>query len=614
LFAKRSFVDFGWTRQFCLLVTCILLGWSLAPGMVRADDAEVIRFEMLEFKAAKMGNVARTLSEASGVNIVVSPKAADYPITVYLNNVTIDDAIDLIARTNNLFYRLVGKSIYRVMTVEEYQSNLRFTNKQNIRVFELKHPNPVTVGKAIEDLFGGRVEVNVSDDDEDELLISGGGITGSRYGSGSSSNNSSNSSSRNRNQTNDRNYSRNNDSNRFSTNSRRNSNIQVDQLTSDQLSELAITDTTGKLDYSQLSAQIGEEPIYVSVVKQHNLISVRTSDDAALRDIEALIRKLDRPMAQVLLEMELLEVNLTDDFTSLFNWNFLNGPESAGGNPLDVNATTSNQSVLGLGNFTIGGGTAVYQFLNNNLRLQVELLKQDGRINTIATPSVLATNNRESRLFVGTEQPVRVGVDAEVASEDNDTASVLTVETERRNIGTTLLIQPKINDDGSVTLAIVLDASTFVPGSIQQTSVVDGVSVTTALDTVNTNQLEVTVGAKDGLTVAVGGLTQVTINDAEDKVPVLGDIPLVGELFKKRVNNRVKTELVLLITPRILYNQDDINAARERATSKSDHLYFKDNGKTIDQYFDHIRDPENQSQSPLNPQPRPAKKSGSNNN
>lgn len=592
--------------QLCLAVSCLLLSWSIAPCTATADDLESIRLEMLDFKAAKMGNVARILAEASGINIVVSPKAAIYPITVYLNDVTIDNAIDLITRTNNLFYRRVGESVYRVMTVGEYQSNLYFVNEQKIQVFELKHPNPVTVGNAIEDLFGGRVEINVSDDDEDELLISGGGITGNR-----SSNRNSSSSNSNSNRSSNRNDSNDNSFGRFSTNSRRGGGSEVDQLTADQLAALALTDPTGKFNLNQVAIRAGEEPIYVSVVKQHNLISVRTSDDAAMRDIEALIRKLDRPMPQVLLEMELLEVTLTDDFTSLFNWTFQGGPVSEGGNPLNVNAASSNQSVLGLGNFALSGGTAAYQFLNNNLRLQVELLKQDGRINTIATPSLLATNNSESRLFVGTEQPVRIGVNAEVASEDNDTASILTVETERRDIGTTLLIQPKINDDNSVTLAIVLDASTFVPGSIQQTSVVDGVLITTALDSVNTNQLEVTVGARDGLTVAVGGLTQIQINDAEDKVPILGDIPLLGELFKKRVNNRVKTELVLLITPRILYSQDDINVARERVKSHSDHLHFKDDGKTIDRYFDHVRDSENQMRSPLNPQRQSTEKSRS---
>ncbi|MFG0249988.1 MAG: FecR domain-containing protein, partial [Phycisphaeraceae bacterium JB051] len=393
-------------------LVCLCLCWALLPATLNAQPVEPMRFEMLEFKAAQMGSVARTLSEASGVNIVVSPKAAAYPITVYLNNISIDDAIDLITRTNNLFYRRVGDNIYRVMTVEEFQSNLHFVNKQKIRVFELKHPNPVTVGTAIEDLFGGRVEMSISDDDEDELQVSGGGISGNNNNS-SSSNRYSNSSDRYSSSSSSSRYN----SGRYGSVNARARNAQMQQLTADQLAQLTQADPTGKLDLAQLETGIGEEMIYVSVVKQHNLISVRTTDDNALRDIEELIKQLDRPMAQVLLEMELLEVSLTDDFTSLFNWSFAGGPVAEGGNPLDVNATVSNQSVLGLGNFALGGGTAVYQFLDNNLRVQVEMLKQDGRVNTIATPSVLATNNRESRLFVGTEQPVRVGVDAEVAAE-----------------------------------------------------------------------------------------------------------------------------------------------------------------------------------------------------
>ena len=124
--------------------------------------------------------------------------------------------------------------------------------------------------------------------------------------------------------------------------------------------------------------------------------------------------------------------------------------------------------------------------------------------------------------------------------------------TEIRNVGNTLQIMPKINANGTVTLMIQQDSSTILPASSSIPVVVGSTVQRFNVDSVKTSNIQGTVVAKDGLTVAIGGLIDSTESEEEQKVPLLGDIPLVGELFKRKAKTKGKRELLLLITPHII--------------------------------------------------------------
>lgn len=324
---------------------------------------------------------------------------------------------------------------------------------------------------------------------------------------------------------------------------------QSEKLTPDQLARLESTvgvDGDGNVISSEALKGISrtEQPIYITVNREHNLIIVRTSDMSALKDIERLIKEMDRPTPQVLLEMKVLELTMGDSFNQLFNMDIL---------------SANGKERLRLGNSSIPTdvGTMIYNFLDSRITARLEILQKNNHINTLSSPILLASNNRPARVFVGEERVLVTGVTATDpvlnASGGLITPAKVTFETELRNIGNTLNIIPKINADRTVTLSIQQDASTVLEGAVKLPPITVGTTTQSFnIDSVKTSNIEGIVVAKDGLTVAIGGLISSSKNNDERKVPVLGDIPIVGELFKRKEQSNRKSELILLITPHII--------------------------------------------------------------
>jgi general secretion pathway protein D len=302
----------------------------------------------------------------------------------------------------------------------------------------------------------------------------------------------------------------------------------------------------------------GQPRIWVTANRRHKLVAVRTSDAAALEQIERLVIELDRPTPQVLLEMKILEVRLGDSFQSVLDVDFVEGPRQTdletgkGANPFNPSAADVAQQIAGAGNFPVAGGTLVYQFINDHVRVRLQLLDKNDRLSVLSTPLLLCANDEVARLFVGEERPLVRNFELQTTTTNGVIQNNVVPTVDLRDIGTTLRIVPSINADRSVTLTIVQDVSQVVEGAVDL-PVPTGAGVTTfAADTVTTSNLEGTVVAHDGKTLAIGGLIRKSMRDSQEGIPYLMDLPLVGWLFGETVRSEVLTELVLLITPHVL--------------------------------------------------------------
>ncbi|MEL6897765.1 MAG: hypothetical protein AAFP90_16830, partial [Planctomycetota bacterium] len=340
-----------------------------------------------------------------------------------------------------------------------------------------------------------------------------------------------------------------------------------DPLTSAQLSSLqsrmqALEGGGEGVNSRDVQEATGREPlIYVSHNRTHSLVIVRTSDTEAMKAIERLILDLDRPTPEVLLEMKILQVTLTDNFRSILDLQFNSGPDGPSPadqlnrNPFLNSPNNAAQNVLGLVDSPdlTGSGSFLYQFLNDNLRARLEVLQENNMVTTVASPVLLSSNNRPARIFVGEERVLVTGINSGVVTPVNGaTTAVVDPETEVRDIGTSLLVLPKINADRSVTLSISQDQSEVLEDS-QQLPVSNGATVTEfPIDSVRTSNLQGTVVAQDGLTIAIGGLVTDTTRVRERRVPGLHKLPVVGKLFRQYVDENVKTELILLVTPHVI--------------------------------------------------------------
>ena len=595
----------------------------------------------IDLKEATIVDAARMISELSGMNVVATAEAGKKEVTLYLQNVRAIDAVETVARVAGLWFREdESTGTVRIMTTDEYKDDIIIRRDDITKVFTLLHPNAMSVASAIQDLYGQRVRLNIRSIDDDLLLqqgalissqftlggglggggfgggvggglggqgggvgrarfaqrgfggggfgggfggggfggggfggggfggggFGGGGFGGGGFGGGAFGGN--------------RNFNQN--QGQSIREQLLDGNLSAEQLARIERS-LAGQGQDGTVSSSDVSeAAQKEQVIYVTLNRSHNLVIVRTGDKDAMKAIERLINEIDRPTPQVLLEMKILDVRLDDNFRSIFDIQFNNGPQgpSAGqqgaNNPFVQSAASAAENVLGLGNFPVEGGTFIYQFLNDNIRARIELLQTNGRIETVATPLLLASNNRPARIFVGEERVLVRSVNSTVVTPSVGAATTgISPVTELVDIGTNLFILPKINADRTVTLIVNQDNSTVkVGGATIPVSGQNGAVTEFPIDTVDTANVSGTVVARDGLSVAIGGLVRETIVENEQKVPVVGNLPVLGFPFRRTVRTKTKSELVLIITPHVITTPiEGQQRTMERVQTLSDSCY-----------------------------------------
>ncbi len=209
-------------------------------------------------------------------------------------------------------------------------------------------------------------------------------------------------------------------------------------------------------------------------------------------------------------------------------------------------ATQALQSLLGVQGLTLGGG---FDFGNGNIFGGIlTALKSDSDSNVLSTPSVVTLNNQTARLSVGQEIPITTGE----AIGDNFSNAFRTIN--REQVGVILEVTPQINDGDTVTLEL-----------IQEISSIAGPITTTSTDLItNKREIRTTALVDDGEILVIGGLIDDTREYKSEKVPLLGDIPGVGNLFKSSSRERRRQNLMVFIRPTIIRNRDTAKAATDR--------------------------------------------------
>jgi general secretion pathway protein D len=225
-------------------------------------------------------------------------------------------------------------------------------------------------------------------------------------------------------------------------------------------------------------------------------------------------------------------------------------------NGTTVTTTTSNpsdnllQEALGsvLGQDGIVGGSAL-QFGDAVFGAIIQAVRTDTESNILSTPSVMTLDNQEAKLLVGQEIPITTGQ----ALSNNFDNAFRTVQ--RQNVGIQLEVKPQINAGGTIKLFLKQEVSS-ISGPVSQ----DNSELI-----LNKRQIETTVTVDDGDIIALGGLLDDNERRTLRKVPLLGDIPVLGELFTQRSRARTKTNLMVFIRPRILRSRQDAqNIAAQR--------------------------------------------------
>lgn len=544
-------------------VTSLLLALALmlTGSLSLAAQPRIV----LDFRQARLADVVRVMATEFGRNIVITEKAGDARINVFLQQITVEEALDAIARISGMSYRVDAKTgVVRVMTLEEYQRDIVSYQREQTRVLTLRNSNVVAAANAIGALFGKRVKLTAPAADE-----SGGAGGGTSGGTGGTATTDAQGAAANSGAA---------QGAGAAGGSAGATSASTMPLTASHVAEAVSlsgsTQARAAAEQHLAQTQVAPPPLHVTYNRLHNLLILRSADTEALADAEKLVQELDKPTRQVLLEMQVLEVTLDDGFRSAVDIGLVGGGVQAGppvghaDNPLEP-TSLGRKAILGLGNFPLESGTAVFQLMNERLQARLQLAATENRVRVLATPLLLASNNQKAKLFIGEERILTTGVTATTTTNNNQTVTAFGVQTEKRNIGNTLNLLPRINADRTVTLVIQHDSSQLLPKAAT-IPVGSGASLQAfPIDSVSTANLDVTVVARDGFSVAVGGMIRERKGRGETKVPVLGDLPVLGALFKRQEDTTQKSQLLLVIRPHILDTPEESERARARVETLS---------------------------------------------
>jgi general secretion pathway protein D len=283
----------------------------------------------------------------------------------------------------------------------------------------------------------------------------------------------------------------------------------------------------------------------VADVRNNALVMYATP--AEYETMLAALKRLDIVPLQVLIEATIAEVTLNNDLKYGLEWFF-----SAGGSKFvfTPNATSTNAPTPNLLTSTFPGFS--YILSQSNARVVLNALSQITDVKVISSPSLMVLDNEPARLQVGDQVPLAVRTS--ISTEVSTTTAPIVADIEYRDTGVILDIIPRVNAGGLVVLDIIQEVSNVSP------TVVNAATTTTTqatTPTISQRRIASTVAINSGDTVALGGLIQDSATKAVSGIPVLSDIPVLGNLFKTTDNANVRTELLVLLTPRVVRDRTD---------------------------------------------------------
>ncbi len=319
--------------------------------------------------------------------------------------------------------------------------------------------------------------------------------------------------------------------------------------------------SNGAASEQQYSSSDGS--VRISSVDGSNQLLVRARP-SQWEEIKVAINKLDNVPLQVQIETRILEVSLTGEFQFGVQW-YLEGltgsttTTDSSGNTVIVPGQPyrHRQLALGQGGNAFGGEPFFYSFLNSNLQVAVRAMETSGNTKTLSAPSMVVMNNQVASIAVGDQIPINqtsVNTGIGTATSFSQVSYLST--------GVILNVQPRINPGGLVYMNISQEVSQ------RDTSV----ALVNGNPAISQRKLATQVAVQSGQTVLLGGLIQQAEGNADTGIPGLNRVPVLGRLFGTTNRSRNRTELIVLITPRVIRGGADAKQVTDDYQSKFESL------------------------------------------
>ena len=488
------------------LIAVFLLPALLLPILTYAESEvtsqpDLPEFPGLEYQMAldlrdmDIVDVLKFLARKGDMNIVAS-KEVTGRVSLFLREVSIKDALEIVLLANNLAYEKKGGIIF-VMTEVEYKAlhGADFKDRRQVKTIELKYARPDYAFEILKTLKSDIGKLAI--DDESGVIVM---LDTPEY-----------------------------------LDSMLEAVKKIDQpgitkvfplqyaLAKDVQATLSV-----KLDAKKVGSILADT--------RSNQVMVRALADR-MGEIEGLIKALDKKTKEVLLEAKIIKVSLSDDFDMgiewerLFNDAYLHGLDFVGSFPI-------SSTVSSFGKVTIG------TLDRDDYNATLKALQTYGETKNLSSPSIAVVNNEEAKIHIGTRE-VYVTTTTTTGQSTSTTAEQVTF----LDVGVKLTVIPTINEEGFVTMKIKAEVSNVARTYTTPTK--------NEIPVVDTTESETSVMVKDGTTIVIGGLRKDEKKETVKKLPILGSIPVLGLAFSQTKQETEKTELVIFLTPRIISGSVD---------------------------------------------------------
>ncbi|MBI4972425.1 MAG: hypothetical protein HZC16_01230 [Candidatus Omnitrophica bacterium] len=446
----------------------------------------------LDIKGMDIVDVLKILADRAALNLVIG-KNVTGRVTLFLKDVDINDAFEIILLANELACERKGK-IINVMTQRDYELIYgdRYKDAKQAKIVQLKYAKAAELSRALNQIKTnvGRIVV---DEGSNTLVL-------------------------------------------IDTLEKLNEMLEFIKNT-----DLPLQTRVFSLSYAQaekiqpkiqetLTKGIG----YIRIDERTNKIAV-TDYPEKLDEIARIISAFDEKTPQVLIDAQIIEIKPKDTFKMGVDWDYwleknvrLLGslPNSSGTNILKIGMAAKNTATLDE---------------QGQYKGVIDMLRTIGDTQILSSPRIAVVNNQEAKILIGTKQ-VYV---SQTTSQSGTGTEVTADQVNFVDVGIKLYVTPTINREGFITMKIKPEISSvkenYTYGSPAKT-----------IPIVETSETETTVMVKDGVTIIIGGLKKDKKEKSVEKIPIIGDIPLLGLLFRRTSDSFEKTELVILLTPHIL--------------------------------------------------------------
>ena len=494
------------------------------PSNAAAESKDTIS---LDFKGMDVVDVLKLLAQRGNLNIAVS-KNVRGKVTMFLKDVNIDDAFEIILATNDLAFEMKG-GVYTVMTSKEYEKmyGQPFRDRRVIQIFELKHVKASDVSKALTQIKTkiGKIVVDEGSNsiivmDSPQIALEAKEIINA--------------------------LDKPVETRVYSLDYARAEEVKakLEEMLTKNIGMAQVDDRTNKVIVTDLASKMGE--------------------------IESLVGELDEKTREVLIEAKILEITLNDEYKWGINWDHIvrimsNLSEMAiGMNYLPTSAFTGAIIPAESGAVT-GTALELGTLDHHKYHYLMQMLETIGKTEVLSSPRIVVVNNEEASIMVGTNQPFAT-TGTTVSGETSQTTQHVTYV----DLGVKLRVTPTINSDGYVTMKIKPEKSSRT-GYIEIVSEEGTTIRTTEIPIIQTSEAETTVMVKDGNTIILAGLIEKRDEEEVNKVPFFGDIPLLGWAFQSKTEGNdeepERKELVIFLTPHIISGDEKTPEVAEYLTT-----------------------------------------------